>query len=126
MSGEVNPSARGSRLSVLREIGEASVLDAIYRAGPITRPEIAPATGLSKPTVGAAVERLERARLIRTVGPQHGRRGRSPIAYVGHETAGFVVGVDIGGTAIRVGAADVFGESIADDQRPTPRGGARV
>ena len=31
------------------------MLEAIFRRGPVTRPEIASATGLSKPTVGAAV-----------------------------------------------------------------------
>jgi predicted NBD/HSP70 family sugar kinase len=115
-----------SRLSVLREIGEQSVLEVIFREGPITRPEIAVSTSLSKPTVGVAVGRLEQAGLIRATGPQHGRRGRSPIAYVVRETAGFVVGVDIGGTNVRAGAADVFGESIVTDQEPTARGGSRA
>jgi predicted NBD/HSP70 family sugar kinase len=117
---------RDSRLSVLREIGEQSVLEAIFREGPITRPEISAATGLSKPTVGAAVARLEQAGMIRALGPQHGRRGRSPIAYVVRDNAGFVIGIDIGGTNIRAGAADVFGEPIGDEQQPTTRQGGRA
>jgi predicted NBD/HSP70 family sugar kinase len=117
---------RDSRLSVLREIGEQAVLGAIFREGPITRPEISSATGLSKPTVGAAVGRLEQAGMIRALGPQHGRRGRSPIAYVVRDNAGFVIGIDIGGTNIRAGAADVFGEPIGDEQQPTTRQGGRA
>jgi predicted NBD/HSP70 family sugar kinase len=117
---------RHSRLSVLRELGEQAVLEAIFREGPITRPEISSATSLSKPTVGAAVSRLEHAGMIRAVGPQHGRRGRSPIAYVVRDNAGFVVGIDIGGTNIRAGAADVFGEPIGDEQQPTTHQGARA
>ena len=120
------PGPGGSRLSVLRELGEQAVLEAIFREGPITRPEISAATGLSKPTVGAAVSRLEEGGMIRALGPQHGRRGRSPIAYVVRENAGFVVGIDIGGTNIRAGAADVFGEPIGDEQQPTTRQGARA
>jgi predicted NBD/HSP70 family sugar kinase len=81
---------------------------------------------LSKPTVGAAVGRLEQAGMIRALGPQHGRRGRSPIAYVVRENAGFVIGIDIGGTNIRAGAADVFGEPIDDEQQPTTRQGRRA
>jgi predicted NBD/HSP70 family sugar kinase len=120
------PGIRDSRLSVLRELGEQAVLEAIFREGPITRPEISSATGLSKPTVGAAVSRLEQAGMIRALGPQHGRRGRSPIAYVVRDNAGFVVGIDIGGTNIRAGAADVFGEPIGDEQQPTTHLGGRA
>jgi predicted NBD/HSP70 family sugar kinase len=115
-----------SRLGLLRELGEQSVLEAIFRGGPVTRPEIASATGLSKPTVGAAVGRLEQAGMISAIGPQHGRRGRSPIAYVVRDNAGFVVGLDIGGTKIRAGAADVFGEPIHDEQQPTTKRGDRA
>src|SRR2546423_12036901 len=72
-----------SRLSLLRELGEQSVLETIFRQGPITRPEIANATDLSKPTVSAAVTRLEQARLHRSVRRPAGQRGRRPPAYVG-------------------------------------------
>ncbi|HEY2260322.1 MAG TPA: ROK family transcriptional regulator [Solirubrobacteraceae bacterium] len=115
-----------SRLSLLREVGEQAVLEVIFREGPITRPAISAATTLSKPTVGAAVSRLEQAGMIRAVGPQHGRRGRSPIAYVVRDNAGFVVGVDIGGTNVRAGAADIFGEPIHDEQEPTSKRGGRA
>jgi predicted NBD/HSP70 family sugar kinase len=119
-------AVRDSRLSLLRELGEQAVLEVIFREGPVTRPEIAAATGLSKPTVGAAVARLDQAGMIRATGPQHGRRGRSPMAYVVRDNAGFVVGVDIGGTNIRAGAADIFGEPIYDEQQPTVHGGGRA
>jgi predicted NBD/HSP70 family sugar kinase len=115
-----------SRLSLLRELGEQAVLEVIFREGPITRPAISDATRLSKPTVGAAVSRLEQAGMIRAVGPQHGRRGRSPIAYVVRDNAGFVVGIDIGGTNVRAGAADIFGEPIHDEQQPTAKRGGRA
>jgi predicted NBD/HSP70 family sugar kinase len=115
-----------SRLGLLRELGEQAVLEAIFRRGPVTRPEIATATGLSKPTVGAAVGRLEQAGMISAIGPQHGRRGRSPIAYVVRDSAGFVVGLDLGGTNIRAGAADVFGEMIYDELEPTTKAGGRA
>jgi predicted NBD/HSP70 family sugar kinase len=115
-----------SRLGLLRELGEQAVLEAVFRGGPVTRPEIASATGLSKPTVGAAVSRLEQAGMISALGPQHGRRGRSPIAYVVRDNSGFVVGLDIGGTNIRAGAADVFGEPMHDEQEPTTKRGGRA
>jgi predicted NBD/HSP70 family sugar kinase len=124
--GRPDRTAADSRLSLLRELGEQAVLETIFRDGPITRPEISAATTLSKPTVSAAVSRLETVGMIRALGPQHGRRGRSPIAYVVRENAGFVVGVDIGGTNIRAGAADIFGELICDEQQPTTKQGGRA
>jgi predicted NBD/HSP70 family sugar kinase len=115
-----------SRLSLLRELGEQAVLETIFREGPITRPEIAAATTLSKPTVSAAVSRLEHTGLVRAVGTRPGQRGRKPVAYVVSNRAGFVVGADIGGTNIRVATSDLFGEEICDLKRPTTKEGSRA
>jgi predicted NBD/HSP70 family sugar kinase len=120
--GEVSDS----RLSLLRELGEQAVLETIFREGPITRPEISTATSLSKPTVSAAVSRLEHAGLVHAAGIRPGQRGRSPVAYVVSDQAGFVVGGDIGGTNLRVAAADLFGELICDRKQPTTKDGSRA
>jgi predicted NBD/HSP70 family sugar kinase len=114
------------RPNPLRELSEQAVVETIFHEGPVTRPQIAQRTGLSKATVGTVVDRLEHVGMIRATGAQHGLRGRSPIAYVVRDNAGFVVGVDIGGTNIRVEAADIFGESIGDEQDPTTHEGARA
>jgi predicted NBD/HSP70 family sugar kinase len=114
------------RPNPLRELSEQAVVETIFREGPVTRPQVAQRTGLSKATVGAVVDRLEAAGMIRASGPMHGHRGRSPIAYTVRENAGFVVGVDIGGTNIRVGTADIYGELIHDEQHQTTHEGARA
>jgi predicted NBD/HSP70 family sugar kinase len=124
--GQVGKGAADSRLSLLRELGEQAVLETIFREGPITRPEIAAATTLSKPTVSAAVSRLEQAGLVHAAGIRPGQRGRSPVAYVVSDKAGFVVGGDIGGTNVRVAASDLFGEPICDRKRPTTKDGSRA
>ena len=115
-----------SRLSLLRELGEQAVLETIFRRGPITRPEIAIATSLSKPTVSAAVSRLEQEGLVRASGRRAGQRGRKPVAYVVSTRVGFVVGGDIGGSNVRVAAADLFGEPICDVKQPTTKDGSRA
>ncbi|MDE3132738.1 MAG: ROK family transcriptional regulator [Acidobacteriota bacterium] len=119
-------SGNESRLSLLRELGEQAVLEAIFRRGPITRPEIAASTELSKPTVSAAVSRLEQSGLIRASGRRTGQRGRNPVAYVVSKQVGFVVGGDIGGTNLRVAAADLFGEPICDLKAATTKAGGRA
>jgi predicted NBD/HSP70 family sugar kinase len=114
------------RQSLLRELGEQAVLETIFRQGPITRPEIAGATSLSKPTVSAAVSRLAQGGLVREAGRRGGQRGRKPVAYVVSPRAGFVVGGDIGGSNVRVAAADLFGEPIVDLKQPTTKDGSRA
>src|SRR5579875_2646160 len=115
-----------SRQSLLRELGEQAVLETIFRRGPITRPEIAAATRLSKPTVSSAVSRLEQGGLVRAAGTRDGQRGRRPVSYVVSARAGFVVGADIGGSNVRVAAADLFGEPICNLKQPTAKDGSRA
>src|ERR1700742_3946081 len=110
-----------SRQSALRERGEQAVLETIFRRGPIPGRETAAATSLSKPTVSAAVSRLEQGGLVRADGVRAAQRGRKPVSYVVSPRAGFVVGADIGGSNLRVAAADLFGEPICDLRRPTAK-----
>ena len=49
------PPTRADSPSVLREMNRALILDVIRTQGPLTRPQIAQATGLSKPTVNDVV-----------------------------------------------------------------------
>ncbi len=116
----------GTRSSLLRELNEQALLETIFREGPVTRPELAARTGLSRPAVSAAVGRLEGAGLVRASGARDGRRGRKPMAYVVSDRAGFVVGVDIGGANVRVGAANIFGELICDEREPTAKDAPRT
>ena len=119
------PSA--SRLGLLRDLGDQAVLHGVFAAGPITRPEIAIATGLSKPTVSSAIARLEKAGLVRADGARAGARGRSPIAYVVSDRAGFTVGCEITDSTTHALAADLFGEPLARREAATPAGdGAAV
>jgi predicted NBD/HSP70 family sugar kinase len=115
-----------TRSSLLRELNEQAVLETIFREGPITRPELAVRTNLSRPAVSAVVGRLEGAGLVRASGARDGRRGRKPMAYVVSDRAGFVVGVDIGGANVRVGAANLFGELICDEREPTEKETSRA
>lgn len=118
--------AGGRSLNLLRELSDQAVLEVIFRDGPITRPEIAEHTGLSKPTVSDAVRRLMQARLVRPMGVRPGKPGRSPVSYAVDNAAGFVVGVDIGGTNLRVSAVDIYGEKLASQEQPTDIGSTRA
>ncbi len=120
-SGADGEGVGAARSTLVRELNEQAVLETIFREGPITRPELAGRTGLSRPAVSAAVRRLEQAGLVGTAGARDGRRGRKPMSYVVSDRAGFVVGIDLGGANIRVGAANIFGELIVDEREPTAK-----
>src|SRR4051795_1272526 len=127
MRGNLRESLSGEspRPNLLRELSEQAILETIFRDGPITRPEIAERTNISKPTVSVVVERLVAAELVQAAGERPGRRGRTPLAFTVNSAAGIVVGVDIGSTRLRVSAVDIYGAPLKDVELETSRGGPR-
>jgi predicted NBD/HSP70 family sugar kinase len=108
-------------------MNSALVLRTIREGGPLSRAQLARATGPSKPTVNEVVDALLRAGYVsenaadgRAEPRRPGPRGRllSFRADLGH-----VLGVDIGGNKILVLAADLAGRIVASERRRT--GGAR-
>ena len=75
---------------LLRAINERSLLEHLRRDAPISRAQLARATGLSKVTVSAAMANLERAGLVRPVGEASGGRGRLALLYEPDPTAGHI------------------------------------
>jgi predicted NBD/HSP70 family sugar kinase len=105
---------------VLRSINEQVLFDALREAGTTSRAELARSTGLSKPTVSAALASLERAGLVRRTGQtvQGGGRGRAAVLYEPDPTAAYVVGVDIGREWIRAAVAGLDGVQIRRRDAP--------
>src|SRR3954471_23164971 len=128
MRGNLRESLSGEspRPNLLRELSEQAILETIFREGPITRPEIAERTNISKPTVSAVVERLVQSQLVQTAGERPGRRGRTPLAFTVNSAAGFVAGIDIGSTRLRVAAVDIYGGALRERELETSRGGPRA
>jgi predicted NBD/HSP70 family sugar kinase len=133
LEGQRTPAAVGKvtqgldptlpRLGLLREISEATVLGWVIDHGPVTRAEIAAATGLSKPTVSQAVRRLEAAGLLQAIGPRAGRRGGVGILYDVPASAGVVVAVDLHQGEVRVRTCDLVGRTLGEHtRRPAPSG----
>src|SRR5207248_2196280 len=85
---------------------DRSVLVTLFDHSPLTRPELAAHTGLSRPTISDAVRRLGDAGLILEAGQRRGGLGRVPTMYRLAPTAGYVLAVDIGGDNTRVAVAD--------------------
>ncbi|MEV4123526.1 ROK family transcriptional regulator [Nocardia sp. NPDC049707] len=98
---------------LLRTMNERLLLDRLRVHGPSSRGELAKASGLSKPTVSAALSGLEEAGLVRLVGSLSGRPGPTTAIYDVNVRAGVVAGVDIGRHWVRLAIADLRGEFIA-------------
>ncbi|HEV8555198.1 MAG TPA: ROK family transcriptional regulator [Actinophytocola sp.] len=107
---------------LLRTMNERLLLDHLLAGGPASRGDLAKATGLSKPTVSAALAGLEAAGLVHLVGSLGGRPGPTTAIYDLNTAAGHVAGIDIGRDWIRLAIADLRGAFIA---RRDVRNGAR-
>jgi predicted NBD/HSP70 family sugar kinase len=105
--------------SVLRVMNSRAVFAEVFRLGKASRPELAQATGLSKPTVALALTHLERAGLLRQVGQRAGAAGRSALLYEVRPQAGWVLAVDVGRGYVRVAIADLLGTIVARKDRPS-------
>ncbi len=100
----------------LQELNRRAVFDELWRA-PQSRSRLATSTGLSKPTVSSALAHLQRAGLVRRGGFTTGRAGPAAALYEPDPTAGFVVGVQLGGR-LQAAVADLDGTVLARVKAP--------
>jgi predicted NBD/HSP70 family sugar kinase len=110
---------RGGRrpgTAVLRELNERAVFDALARS-PQSRSQLAAGTGLSKPTVSAALAHLVRTGLARQEGHAPGSSGPAAELFALDPTAGFVVGIQVHGR-VQVAVADLAGRVLARQASP--------
>lgn len=98
---------------LLRVMNERLILGRLRESGPASRVDLARVTGLSKPTVSAALTGLIDAGLARLVGEVSGRPGPVTSLYDMNTGAAYVLGVDIGREWVRVAVADLRGEVLA-------------
>jgi predicted NBD/HSP70 family sugar kinase len=77
-----------------------------------TKPLLSAATGLSRPTVGAAVTELHGAGIIQNEGLRNGQLGRAPSVWGLSPQAGWVLGIDVGMTQLRAVAQGLDGHEV--------------
>jgi predicted NBD/HSP70 family sugar kinase len=117
-----------ARPRLIRTLNEQLLLERMRADGPLSRGDLASASGLSKPTVALALTGLEQDALVRHAGRRVGGRGRSASLYEIRSDAGFVLGLDVGREFIRGAVADLGGAVRARRNRParSSSGAARV
>jgi predicted NBD/HSP70 family sugar kinase len=117
-----------ARPRLIRTLNEQLLLERMRADGPVSRGDLASASGLSKPTVALALISLEQDALVQHAGRRVGGRGRSASLYEIRSDAGFVLGLDVGREFIRGAVADLGGAVRARRNRAarSSSGAARV
>jgi glucokinase len=100
--------------SVLRDINLRTVLQLLRVHHPCSCSDLARYSGLSVPTVTSSVAHLEDIGLAKRLGKGPSSGGRPPHLLRFNETYGYVAGIDIGGSLIRVGIADLSGQLLGE------------
>jgi predicted NBD/HSP70 family sugar kinase len=101
----------------MRTLNEQLLLEQVRSNGPVSRRDLASASGLSKPTVALALTSLERDALVQPAGRRVGGRGRSASLYEIRSNAGFVLGLDVGREFVRGAVTDLAGAVRARHSR---------
>lgn len=106
--------------SLLRAINDRAALELLLANGPLSRTQIGTLTGLSKPTASQLLTRLEAAGLVVPIGTTVGG-GPGPNAqlYQVNPAAGYVAGLDVTNSGIRIAVADITGTMLTEHQVAT-------
>jgi glucokinase len=107
------PGAQPSRPSHLRQVNARGLLRLLREHSPCSKADLVRFSGLSAPTVSSAVAYLESLNLVENLGDGESSGGRPPEMIRFHANRGYVAGVDIGGTRLRMVLADLNGQIVA-------------
>jgi predicted NBD/HSP70 family sugar kinase len=97
----------------LREMNTLIVLELFRSQGALSRADVARLTGISAPTVSKVVERLLEARLVLDDGIGVSTGGKRPTLLRFNARYGQVLGIDLGGTHLRVAVANLDGTLLS-------------
>lgn len=101
-----------SRPSHLRQVNARGLLRLLREHSPCSKADLVRLSGLSAPTVSSAVAHLQSLNLVENLGDGESSGGRPPEMLRFNATRGYVAGVDIGGTRLRMVLADLNGRIV--------------
>ncbi len=113
------------RPRLLRDFNAQQILRLLRKHGPCSRADLVRYSGLSAPTISSGVAYLKQHGLIEPMGPGPSNGGRPPDLLRFNSKAGYVAGVDIGTSLVRIALADLDGKiaekvEIATQSQSTP------
>src|SRR4051794_16922182 len=100
------------RPAYLRQMNARALLRLLREHNPCSKADLVRLSGLSAPTVSSAVAYLESLGLVENLGDGESSGGRPPEMLRFNSSHGYVAGVDIGGTRLRMVLADLNGSIV--------------
>jgi predicted NBD/HSP70 family sugar kinase len=97
-----------------------AVLQLLFSNSDVSRAHISRVSGLSKQTISSVMAELKSAHLVEQTGNTEGGVGRRAQTYRLSPSAGFAVGIDLGGTNFRSGLVDFSGNVLGELSIATP------
>ncbi|MFE5513408.1 ROK family protein [Streptomyces sp. NPDC056529] len=116
----------GRTVRDLRRENRTAVLRRLYFDGPMSRLTLGPATGLSSGSVSNVVAELVAEGLVEEAGSVDSAGGRPRTLLRISPGSGFMIGVDIGETRIRIELFDLALTELARTERPLASSGPRT
>jgi glucokinase len=109
---QTDTETQPSRPSHLRQANARGLLRLLREHNPCSKADLVRLSGLSAPTVSSAVAHLESLGLVENLGDGESSGGRPPEMLRFNASHGYVAGVDIGGTRLRMVLADLNGRVV--------------
>jgi len=103
----------------MRDINRSMVLETMEKEGHISRADISRLTKISSPTVSLIVEHFLNKGIVKEKGMGESSGGRKPTLIELNPNAGFVIGVDLGGTNMKLVLANLGGRIVKKVKGPT-------
>ena len=111
-SGEPH-APEAARPTHLREANCRVLLRLLRKSSPCSKADLVRSSGLSAPTVAAAIAQLAECGLVEPIGEGKSSGGRPPDLLQFNASHAYVAGADIGGTYLRMMLADLNGQTVA-------------
>lgn len=109
----------------LRRENRSAILQRLYFDGPLSRLALGPATGLSSGSVSNVVADLVSEGLVEEAGSEESDGGRPRTLLRIRKESGYMIGVDIGETRVRIELFDLALTELARAEKPLSTSGPR-
>jgi len=104
---------------LMKAMNRTMITDTLAKQGPISQTRICEITGLSRATVSTMIKELKSEQLVLEVSREISSGGRRQVLLALDASAGYVVGVDLGGTKMAGAVTDLSGKPLVKLRWPT-------
>jgi len=112
-------SKSSGKPTLIRDVNRSMILETIEKEGPISRADISRLTKISSPTVSLVVEHFLKKGIVKERGIGESSGGRKPTLVEINPNGGFVIGIDLGGTNIKLVLMNLGGKIVKKVKGPT-------